>query len=63
MSRDNDVTMGLALNRISALLGIFFLEMLYATYSLDECLLLGEISQKSIRGIGDILEFLQKGPV
>ena len=35
MSRDNDVRMVLALNPISALVGIFFL-MLYATYSLDE---------------------------
>ena len=59
-SRDNDVSMVLALNRISALFGIFF-ETLYATYSLDECLLLGEVSQESIRGIRDILQVLQKG--
>ena len=38
----------------------FFLKV-YATYSLDECLLLCEVSQKSIRGFRDILEFLQKG--
>ena len=61
MSRDNDVTMVLASNQISALFGIFFFEMLYATCSLDECLLLSEVSQKFIRGIRDILEFLQKG--
>ena len=60
MSRDNDVAMVLALNRISALFGIFFLKV-YATYSLDECLLLCEVSQNSIRGFRDILEFLQKG--
>ena len=36
-----------------------FLEMLYATYSL-EFPLLGEVSQKSIRGIRDILQVLQK---
>ena len=44
MSLDNDVTMVLALNRISAIFGIFF-QMLYATYFLDECLLLCEASQ------------------
>ena len=54
MSLDNDVTMVLAVNRISAIFGIFF-EMLYATYSFDECLLLCEASQKSIRGISRYL--------
>ena len=52
MSRGNDVTMVLALNRISAMFDIFF-EMLYAT--LDKCLLLCEVSQKSILGISRYL--------
>ena len=54
MSRDNKVTMVSALSQISILLGIFFFffEMLYATYSLDECLLLCEVSQKSTKDIG-----------
>ena len=42
----NDVTMVLALNRISALL---------LNYSLDKCLLLCEVSQKSIRRISRYL--------
>ena len=50
MSRDNDVTMVLVVNRISALFGIFF-EMLSATYSLNDCLLLCEVYQKSIRRV------------
>ena len=53
MSRDNDVTMVSALSQISVLFGIFFFfEMLYATYSVDECLLLCEVSQKSTKDIG-----------
>ena len=53
MSRDNDVTMVSALSQISVLFGIFFfVEMLYATYSVDECLLLCEVSQKSTKDIG-----------
>ena len=46
MSRDNDVTMVLALNRISALFGIFFWKAL--RYVFDECLLLCEVSKKSM---------------
>ena len=48
MSSDNDVTIVLALNRIAALIGIFFLEMPDATYTLVTCLLLCEVSQKSL---------------
>ena len=51
MSSDNDVTIVLALNRIAALIGIFFLEMPDATYTLVTCLLLCEVSQKSLGGI------------
>ena len=40
--------MVLALNRIS-------FEMLYAMYSLDKCLLLCEVSKKSLRGISRYL--------
>ena len=39
----------------------FSSEIPHITYSLDKCLLLCEVSQKSIGGISsDILEFLQK---
>ena len=62
MSLDNDVTMVLALNRISAIFGIFF-KMLYATYSLDECLLLCEASQKCIREISRYLGICAKSAV
>ena len=51
MSSDNDVTIVLALNRIAALIGIFFLEKPDATYTLGACLLLCEVSQKSLGGI------------
>ena len=50
MSHGNDVTMVLAFNRISAR-SAFSFEMLYTPYSLDKCLLLCEVSQKSLRGI------------
>ena len=43
----------LVLNRIATLIGIF-LELLDATYTLGACLLLCEVSQKSIRGISRI---------
>ena len=60
MSRGNDVTMVLVLYRISrTLFGIFFEKkiekMLYVTCSLDKCLLLCQVSQKSIRGISRYL--------
>ena len=42
-------------------LSAFSLEMLDATCTLGACLLLCEVSQESMRGIRDILEFLQKG--
>ena len=59
MSHDNDVTMVLALNRISALFGIFFWNVL-ATYCLYDCLLLCEVSQESIRGISRYLGIYTK---
>ena len=62
MSRGNDVTTVLALNRISALFGIFFWNAKYATYSLGKCLLLCKVSQTSVEEeFRDILEFLLKG--
>ena len=61
MSLDNDVTMVLARNRISAApCSAFSFEKLYAIYSLDECLLLCEVSQKSIRGFSRYLEIFIK---
>ena len=61
LSRDNDVTIVLALNRISALNGIS-LEVLYATYTLGAFLLLCEVSQKSIKGKFEVsLNFYKKG--
>ena len=61
MSRDNDVTIVLARNRISAApCSAFSFEMLYATYSLDECLLLCEISKKTIMGISRYLGIFHK---
>ena len=61
MSRDNAVTMVLARNRISAApCSAFCFEKLYAIYWLDECLLLCEVSQKSIRGISRYLGFFIK---
>ena len=47
MSIDNDLTIVLALNRTAALIGLF-LEMPDATYTLGACLLLCEVSQKSL---------------
>ena len=56
MSLDNDVTMVLARNRISAApCSAFSFEMLSATYSLNDCLLLCEVYQKSI---GRVLRYL-----
>ena len=52
MSRGNDVTMVLALNRPCS---AFSFEMLCATYSLNKCLLLGEVSQICMRGISRYL--------
>ena len=61
MSRGNEVTMALALNRISALFDIFF-KILFATYSLDKCLPLCEVSQKSLGGISRYLGIsIEKG--
>ena len=51
LSRDNNITIGLALNRISA----FSLEMLFTTDTLGACLLLCEVSQKCIQGISRYL--------
>ena len=45
MSRGNDVTMVLAINKFQPC------SVFYTTYSLDKCLLLSEVSQKSIREI------------
>ena len=42
----------LALNGIAALMGLLFLEMLDATYTLGACLLLCEVSQKISRYLG-----------
>ena len=61
MSRDNDITIVLARNQISAApCSAFSFEMLYATHSLDESLLLCEISQKSISGISRYLRIFIK---
>ena len=54
MSRGNDVTMVLALNRISALSGFFFWNALRYQF-MDKCLLLCEVSQKSIRRVSRYL--------
>ena len=54
MSLDNSVAMVLAVNRISALFNISF-KVLYATYSLNDCLLQCEVSQQSVRGISRYL--------
>ena len=50
MSHGNDVTTVLTFNRISAR-SAFSFEMLYTPYSLDKCLLMCEVAQKSLRGI------------
>ena len=47
MSPDNDTTIVLALNQIEPL-SAFPLEMLDATYTLGACLLLCEVSEKSV---------------
>ena len=61
MSHGNDVTTVLASNRISAR-SAFSFEMLYTPYSLDKCLLLCEVSQKSLRGILRLSwNFFEKG--
>ena len=58
MSRGNDVTMVLALNRISALFGISF-EMLYATHSSDTIVFCWAKFHKNLfEKFGYILEFL-----
>ena len=58
-SRDIDVTIVLALNRNSALTGIFFGNTL--RYRYFGCLLLCEVSQKSTRGISRYLGISTKG--
>ena len=57
MSPGNDITVVLhvALNRIIQPCSAFSFEMLYAMYYLDKCVLLCEVSQKSIRGISRYL--------
>ena len=61
MSRGNDVTMGLALALEFQTCSAFSFEMRYATYSLDKCFLLCEVSQKSILGISRYLGISIKG--
>ena len=54
MSRGNDITMVLVLNRISALSGFFFWNALRYQF-MDKCLLPCEVSQKSIRRVSRYL--------